>query len=677
MTQVTAVVRPATPLGVAIVGAGKMAAQHAGAIARLGELARVVAVADPLPAARATVRTHAPDAAEYDNLAALLGDRVPDVVHVCTPAATHVKLAETALERGSHIYVEKPFAETVATAERLLAAARAKGVLVCAGHQLLFERPARQALALLPALGQLVHVESYFSFRAVRRGPGGGAPMRADHQLLDVLPHPVYLLLRFLESPGDRGTEVAALDVGRAGTVHALLRNGDITGSLVVTLEGRPIESYLRLVGTNGMLHADFVRGTVQRLFGPGTSTIDKLLAPYRLAWQGAAGATGAFATRVLRRQRSYPGLAELLEAFYRAIVEQRASPVSPQSILDTVAVCEQVASRIAEPSAAPATPGVHGPRSPRVAVTGGTGFLGQALVRRLLDREAAVRVLCRRAPAPWARVSGAEYIEVDLGDPIPPGLLRGVTIVLHAAAETAGGWDAHQRNSIDATRHVLRAAAEAGVQRVVCVSSLAVLASGRGAISEDTPLEAQSRGSGPYVWGKLESERTALALGEELGVRVKIVRPGAIVDYAAFEPPGRLGKGIGPLFVAVGSPRDRLGVVDLNFTADTLAWYAEEFDAAPSVLNLIGPELPTKRELLTRLRVRNPDVRVIWLPRIVLTPVSAVATGLQRLVRRGRPAVSLRKVFAVPHYDTTRSHSVAERIAAWQNAGPSASGNS
>jgi predicted dehydrogenase/nucleoside-diphosphate-sugar epimerase len=666
MTHVTAAVHPAAPLSVVIVGAGKMAAQHAGAIARLGGLARVIALADPLRTARANVRVHAPEA---------FGDRVPDVVHVCTPPASHAKLAAAALERGSHIYVEKPFAESLAPAERLLALAQAKGLLVCAGHQLLFERPAREALALLPALGQLVHMESYFSFRTVRRAPGGGAPMRADHQLLDILPHPVYLLLRFLESPRNR-TEVAALDVGRTGTVHALLRNGDVTGSLIVTLEGRPIESYLRLVGTNGMLHADFVRGTVQRLFGPGTSAVDKLLAPYRLAWQGATGATASFATRLLRRQRSYPGLAELFEAFYRAILEGRASPISPQSILDTVAVCEQVAARISAPPIAQAIWDVRQPRSGPVAVTGGTGFLGQALVKRLLDRDAAVRVLCRRAPAPWARVPGAEYIELDLGNPVPPEPLRGVTTVIHAAAETAGGWDAHQRNSIDATRHVLRAAAQAGVTRIVCVSSLAVLASRkRGAISEDTPLEPQSRGSGPYVWGKLESERVALALGEELGVHVKIVRPGAIVDYAAFEPPGRLGKGIGPLFVAVGSPRDRLGVVDLDFTVDTLAWFTEEFDAAPSVLNLIGPELPTKRELVSRLRRRNPDVRVVWLPRLLLMPLSALATGLQRLMRRGRPAVSLRKVFAVPRYDTARSHSVAERIAAWQNAGQSASG--
>jgi predicted dehydrogenase/nucleoside-diphosphate-sugar epimerase len=649
-----------------------MAAQHAAAIARLDGLATVVALADPVEAARMTIRRYAPGAAEYPSVGSMLAAGGLDVVHVCTPPAAHAPIAEAVLDAGIPVYVEKPFAETSPTAEGILRQAAARGLKVCAGHQLLFERPARRAMDLLPALGRLVHVESYFSFRPVRRSPGGGAPMRADQQLLDILPHPVYLLLDILDRGASGATVLSALELGRAGTVHALLRRGDLTGSLLVTLEGRPIESYLRIVGTNGTLHADFVRGTVQRLFGPGTSGVDKLLAPYRLAWQMAGGATGAFSARMLKRQRSYPGLTELFEAFYRSIRENTPSPVSPASILDTVRICEQVAERLGQATAGETS--APSPNGRRVVLTGGTGFLGQALVRRLLERGAAVRVLCRRAPPVWARIAGAEYVEVDLGEPVAAELLGGAEILIHAAAETAGGWEAHQRNSIDATVHALRAAAEAGVQRVVCVSSLAVLASPRGrAISESTPLEPRARGAGPYVWGKLESERLAVTLGKELGLEVKIIRPGAIVDDTAFEAPGRLGKGIGPVFVAVGSPRDRLGVVDLSCVVNTLAWYVEAFSEAPPVLNLIGPELPTKRHLIRRLRARNPDVHVVWLPRLLLVPLSAVASGLQKLVRPGRPAVSLRKVFSVPRYDVTQTRATAEHVLRWQHTGQEA----
>jgi predicted dehydrogenase len=333
-------------LKIGLVGAGKMAQHHATAIMRI-PFARLVAVADRDKAATEAMREIAPGVAAYTSLAELLDATQVDIVHICTPPTTHESLARMALEAGIHIYVEKPFVNTSLEARSLLELAQSKGLRVCAGHQLLFEAPARQALGLLPALGELVHIESYFSFRTVRRAPGGRAPLRPDLQLLDILPHPVYLLLEFLEKqPGE--TVLSALEVGQSGTVHALVRRGNVTGNLTVTLEGRPVESYLRLVGTNGALYADFVRGTVQRHIGPGTSGIDKLFAPYRQSWQTFWGTTRAMANRFLKRQRSYPGLRELFEAFYQSVLRNQPSPISPASIEATAEICERVASVLA-----------------------------------------------------------------------------------------------------------------------------------------------------------------------------------------------------------------------------------------------------------------------------------------------------------------------------------------
>jgi predicted dehydrogenase/nucleoside-diphosphate-sugar epimerase len=641
-----------------------MALNHARAVAAASTGARIVAIADPSPTARAGLAAVIPGVPEFESLEAMLAAVSPDVVHVCTPPYTHGPLARAALEGGCHVYVEKPFTPTAAEAEGLLELAELRGLRVCAGHQLLYERPARVAEQLTPALGRIVHLESYFSFRTVRRGLSGGAPLRADLQLLDILPHPVYVLLHFLELAGPGRTELASLDVGETGAVHALLRRGPITGHLIVTLAGRPIESYLRAVGTNGSLSADFVRGTTQRLLGPGTSGIDKLLAPYRIAGQLFGGTTAALGRRLLKRQRSYPGLVELFDAFYGSIRRNAASPVSPESIVETVRICEQVAQALAalETRVAVAPRPV---RAARVAISGGTGFLGRAVARTLVERGIGVRVLARRTPVAWEMVPGVDYRAVDLGAVVSPDSLAGTEVLIHAAAETSGEWEEHQRNSIDATEGILRAAAAAGVRRMIHVSSLAVLARPRGApIDESTPLEPDRRGSGPYVWGKLESEHRAIELATELGVAVKIVRPGAIVDYDAFDPPGRLGKRIGPMFVAVGGSRNRLGIVELGFCANVLAWMTERFDEAPDVLNLLAPELPTKRELVERLRRGNPGLTVLWLPWWMLLGLSPPATLLQKILRPGRPAISLQKVFASPSYDNTAVRTLAERIA-------------
>jgi nucleoside-diphosphate-sugar epimerase/predicted dehydrogenase len=570
-----------------------------------------------------------------------------------------------ALKAGCHIYVEKPFTESVEDAQQILETAKAKGLRVCAGHQLLYEPPTRLLAQYLPAIGRVVHVESYFSFRTVRHAPGGRKVLRADHQLLDILPHPVYLLLQVLEQAGEGRTELLSLEVSQAGTVHALVRRGGVTGTLIVTLEGRPVESYLRVIGRNGSLFADYVRSTTQRAIGPGSSGIDKLFAPYRQAWQLLVGTTSAMANRFLKSQRSYPGLAELFSAFYESARSGGSSPLSPESLLETVRICERVAQALKVGEARALAAAVPKPVDSRgVLVTGGTGFLGKEIVRALLSRGRPVRVVARREPSPWERVAGAEYVVADVATGVATHFFKGVDTVIHAAAETAGGWPEHQRNSLDATEHMVRGAAAAGIARFVHVSSLAVLAQGTGRpIGDDHPLEPDSKGSGPYVWGKLESERLAVQLGKDLNLSVKVVRPGALVDYRDFEPPGRLGKRLGNIFVAVGSASDRLGVVDVRFSGRFLAWMTDAWDAVPSPLNLLDPVSPTKRELLDHLRLANPDLSVVWLPTMVLVPISWMATLAQKVLRPGKPAIDVAKVFSVLPYDTSRIATLASQV--------------
>jgi predicted dehydrogenase len=329
--RVTALVHKpsARELRVGIVGAGKMAANHARAVTSCTIPARVVAVADHSERALESLTQFAPDAKQFASLTELLAGGGVDVVHICTPPASHVPLAIEALEAGRHIYVEKPFADSAKDAERILRIARERRLKVAAGHQLLHEKPTRVAGELLPSLGRVAHIESYFSFRPVRRAPGGRIPLSSDLQLLDILPHPVYLLLHFLNLSGSGHAELLALDIGERGTVHALIRQGNLTGTLVVTLEGRPIESYVRVVGTNGSVFADYIRGTVQRQIGPGSSGIDKVLAPFRIAGQLVLGTISALGVRALNRQRSYPGLVELFDAFYEAVQTGAPSPVA------------------------------------------------------------------------------------------------------------------------------------------------------------------------------------------------------------------------------------------------------------------------------------------------------------------------------------------------------------
>lgn len=651
-------------LKIGLVGGGKMARHHARSIDR-ARGATLVAIADPNAVARNEVISLFPDVEAYSSLAELLESGVADVVHICTPPGSHVALARQALQGGCHIYVEKPFAPTTDEAAELLGLAEQRGLRVCAGHQLLFERPCRIATELLPAVGRVTHVESFFSFRTVRRAPGGRVPLRSDLQLLDILPHPVYLLLHFLElaRPGE-STRMTSLEIGDAGTIHALVRRGTLTANLTVSLEARPIESFVRISGSNGSLYADFVRGTVQRLIGPGFSGIDKILAPYRTSLQQVLGTTSAVFARVMKRQKSYPGLVEVFEAFYTAVTDGTPSPTSPESIVGTVQVWEEIADHLEQAEHEQRASLVSfEPHAGSLVVTGGTGFLGREVCKAAQAAGMKVTVLARREPAAWERIPGVEYLSVDLASPIPAGVIPDADALIHTAAETAGSWDEHQSNSIDATRNVLEAAAAAGITDVIHLSSVAVLAAPFGrAIRDDESLKADSKSYGPYIWGKLESEQVARATAETLGLRLRVVRPGPIVDFAEFEPPGRLGKRLGGLFVAVGRPGQELAVVDVRFAAEMLVWMAANPEAVPAAINLLNPDPPTKRQLIRRLRDSNPGLRIVWLPGFVLTPLSLMAVAAQKVLRPRRPAINVARVFAVQPYDTAGIKTLAAK---------------
>ena len=80
-----------------------------------------------------TTETGTPAFAELDEL--LERGPQPDVVIVATPPETHADLCVRCLEAGAHLIVEKPFTETVADADRVLAAAAAAGRRVAVNHQ--------------------------------------------------------------------------------------------------------------------------------------------------------------------------------------------------------------------------------------------------------------------------------------------------------------------------------------------------------------------------------------------------------------------------------------------------------------------------------------------------------------------------------------------------------------
>ena len=668
---------PEREIRVALFGAGKMAMHHVKAI-EFQRHARLVGIADPVPD-RTRLREHlSGDVPIYSNAEELLELMRPDVVHVCTPPETHAGLAATAIKSGAHVYIEKPFALSVQEAEEVITLADASGLKICAGHQLLFEQPALKAQDHLPKPGKIVHVESYFSFRPVRRSSDGRVTISPLEQLVDILPHPVYLLLHFLKAGNEdnrsRPTQIRALDVNPHGSVHGILRCGDVVGTLGVTLEGRPVESYIRVVGTNGSLLADFVRGTVVVLPGPGVSGISKAVNPYSHSWQTISETSKALLKRVTRKQKSYPGLAEIVKAFYENIAGNSPTPIRNSSILETVGVCAEIVDNLkvsvseenakAEIDLKRAESQLLPPDTMRgaVLVTGGTGMLGRAVAAELRGRGWPVRAIGRKVPPASMRIPGIEYAAVDLGVKVDSTILKDISIVVHCAAETAGGKQAHVRNSVDATRNLIDAMAMAGETRLGHISSIAVLKTSReigGPVDENTPLALDDGNRGPYVWGKAESERLAKELARHHGIAIRVIRPGPLVDYNDFEAPGRLGREVGRFFILVGSKKSPLHVCDVKTAAEIIRFYVEDFNSMPIVLNLIETNAPTRGELLDVLLDKRPDLKSVQFPALLLRTLSPMLKVGQMIFFSNRRPIDIYSLFTSEKY----KHDLSDKI--------------
>ncbi|HWS16242.1 MAG TPA: NAD(P)-dependent oxidoreductase, partial [Candidatus Methylomirabilis sp.] len=409
-----------------------------------------------------------------------------------------------------------------------------------------------------------------------------------------------------------------------------------------------------------------------------GSSAVSIILSPFSFARQMSTGALHGLGELIrTRRKGVYPGLPELISSFYRSILGKGQPPMSPGSIVETVAVCDAVGERlrsaVVHHEATMANALLEKERSlpplrvdrGTVLLSGGTGFLGKEVASELRRAGWAVRVPTRRLPAPSARVPGVEYVEADLGAGVPPALLSGVRAVVHGAAETAGKKAAHVRNTVDLTRNLLDATSKAGVDLFIHISSIAVLKSGKdvkGAIDEGTQLDAGNEERGPYVWGKAEAERIVRDFPHEPGFRTAVIRLGPLVDFSTFEPPGRLGREVGRRYVCMGSYGSRMAVCGVDTAARVIRYYLEDFGNAPPVLNLVEPDPPTRRDLVQRLLARRPDLKPLVVPTLAIRLSSPPLKLLQRLMLRGRKPIDIYSAFASEKYETALAEKIIER---------------
>lgn len=160
--------------------------------------------------------------------------------------------------------------------------------------------------------------------------------------------------------------------------------------------------------------------------------------------------------------------------------------------------------------------------------LTGGSGYVGRNLIRRLCGDGYTVRALVRSdAAATTVQALGAQAVRGDLLDPGIAQAMSGCAAVVHAAADTdhRNASPTQWQTNVEGTRNVLTSARAAGVPVAIVISSESALTDGTPLCSakEDHPYPA--RAPGTYGASKAEAERVALSLSTPQ-FAVKVLRP-------------------------------------------------------------------------------------------------------------------------------------------------------
>jgi predicted dehydrogenase/nucleoside-diphosphate-sugar epimerase len=675
-------------LRIGMVGCGKVAAHHARFIKALNN-AELIAIADVNEeAARRFAATHG-----IPNVCATIDDLLDatalDVLHVITPPAYHYACTKAALDRGIHVFVEKPVAFTVREVTDLYERAAARGVLLCPDFLQLFH-PEVQALSALidsERLGRIVHVESYLCLNPddspelleaegihwIYQLPGG--PLR------DYTSHLLYLALYFAGLPNDIHVSRSSRGTLPQGLVDHLVvhMNGTrSTATILLSYLARPSAYGLRVLCEKGAAEVNFDTQTLlvhHQTFLP--RRIVSATANFTESYSLTIQAVGNIANYLRGKLVPYGGMQVLIPRFYDSILHSKLPPISRELATAVTRAEEEIFSGLTPPCftgrhCSSAQKEIR--HADRVLVTGANGYVGWQVVQALIEHGYYVRTLVRPTSLP-ERLKQLG-VEVFLGDvrrlEDVSAAADGMQVIIHLAAGMKGSREFIVETCVRGTQNVAEAASLQHVKRVIYMSSFSVydfakLHDGEN-ITETSPLEEQAESRGAYSLGKRRAEDIALSHLADCTTPWTILRPSLIVGNGRdlFAP---VGAKVGNTLVCLGGPRKRLLLVHVEDVAAAVLQLLQRDRTQGQVYTLSHHPITVREYIDTCIRQsRYQDVRVLYVPYFVARLGGWMAALVQKLTHLG-PSINRRRLLSL-YRDVGVNSTLLQQHTGWQPAG-------
>jgi nucleoside-diphosphate-sugar epimerase/predicted dehydrogenase len=577
----------------------------------------------------------------FTSIKALVTEAKPDVVHIVTPPKTHAALAKEAIMMKRHVLVEKPLALNLAEARELYDLADRYEVKLCTMHNHFFD-PCFSGVHeryKKGDFGAITNVESYY-------GLNTQIPAFRDYPAPNVLPwlytmpggvyhdfmaHPLYVMLDYTGKPKEikvMHRTYGTLPHGIPDELKIVINGEKAFGTLTFSFAAKPHLHFVRIYGTNMMAEVDF--NTMVNVLHP-VSSLPKAAqkATYNLAesWQLFKSTTANVINFVRGKLKPYQGMQVLIHRFYDCLQGKGEIPVTRDQALLVLETMDEIWRQVppkrfdfspvvqAKPSAVS--------RNEKVLVTGGTGFLGGRLIRRLIAEGYPVRVLARKL----SKIEHLKNLDVEIfyGDVADHDSLSaaftGVDLVIHAAADTAGNARAGELSTIQGTKNVLDLCRQFAVKKLVYISSCSVYGVADykegDRVTEESSLERFPELRGHYSLAKLKAEQIITEAMAEKGLPIVCLRPGTYFGPGGdiFTPMMGLSAGR-KMFAIIGRGDFVLPLVSIDNLVDAIVAVMQKNEGNGKIYNVVDSELPTKKEYVESFLKRlYPEAKYLYIP--------------------------------------------------------------
>jgi predicted dehydrogenase len=335
-------------ISVAVVGAGRIAQHHLACLAELPGV-QTVAVCDRSAALAGIAAERFGIPRAFQDFGELLDSAKPDVVHVTTPPRSHFSLAMQALERGSHVFVEKPIATSSEQLNQLVDEAEKRRLYVIENLSTLFHPEVLRLQKVLDqgTIGEVIHAEVFLCRHFPDTDPYVDPNAVHDTMALplgpisDWLPHLATLVIKFI-GKHDRIVGASLTKSSPSSRLpfdefRAYVEAEGRTGAIAFSANIQPDTYTIRVEGTKARATVNMFEAALalERRWPfpkPLNPVVNNLVQGYQLNRSSLV----SIARKLGGSRTAHPGIWGHIASTYEALRAGQRPPVSVEQIVAT-----------------------------------------------------------------------------------------------------------------------------------------------------------------------------------------------------------------------------------------------------------------------------------------------------------------------------------------------------